>query len=706
MNLLSRFSFLLWLSLGVPGFAGAQQRHDPAHNHDDEVIPLDEVVISAPLDRPLHKQAQAASILAAENLNLAVEPTLGQTLARMPGVSSSYFGPASSRPIIRGLDGDRVRVLQNGLNTLDASATSPDHALSFEPANLKSVEVVRGPATLLYGSNAIGGVVNAIDGRIVDEKLDGTLRGSMGGRFSSVDNGYQSNIMLEGGWKGLAFHVEAFTRAAEDFRIPGNARTVGEQERNPLPAGDPEVNKVVPNSNLRSEGLSAGLSYVWDEGFIGFSFTEFHTNYGSPAEPSVFIELNQTRFDVRGAFYKPASWIKEISYKFALSDYEHVEFEDGMDNTVFKNEGYDLRFELKHEKIAGMEGVIGFQSERSDFFVAGEEAFLPPTLTESNSLFFFEDITRGPLSFQFGGRYDHIETSSRNNDVFGAPRERSFDNLNGSLGVVYSPNEDYSGAFTITYAERAPTYQELFANGNHVATNTFEVGDANLGTENSISFDLNLRKRTGWVTGSIGGYYSRYNRFIGLFPTGLLVDTDDPPDGIGDTPEFNYRAVDAQFLGAELETTFHLLHPIKPEPKDGESIAGAAHHHATTNLHLEFKADAVRARDGSTGGSLPRIPPFHLSSALILEHGAFGARLEGIYAAPQDRLAANEFRTDSYFLVNLALSYRLVQGSTTVDFYVKGMNLTNEDAREHTSILKDRLPLPGRGIVAGVKMTF
>lgn len=682
MQLPARLSYLAVMLTSL-SMASAQQPK-PA-----EVIPMDEIVISAPLERPLHEQAMAASILAGERLNLAVEPTLGQTLARMPGVSSSYFGPAASRPIIRGLDGDRVRILQNGLNTMDASATSPDHALSFEPSNLKSVEVVRGPATLLYGSNAIGGVVNAIDGRIVDEKLDGTIRGSMGGRFSSVDNGYQSNMMIEGGWKGLAFHVEAFTRAAEDFRIPGNARTVGEQERNPLPAGEKEVSKIVPNSNLRTEGVSAGMSYIWDKGFIGFSWTEFHNNYGSAAEPSVFIDMNQTRLDVRGAFFKPLPWIKEISYKFAWSDYEHVEFEDGMDNTVFKNDGYDARVELKHEKIAGMEGVIGFQSERNDFFVSGEEAFLPPTVTESNSLFFFEDITRGPISFQFGGRYDHIETTSRDNDVFGAARSRTFDNLSGSVGFVYSPNDEYSTSFTITYAERAPTYQELFANGDHVATSTFETGDFGLGVENSVSFDLNLRKRTGWVTGSVGGYYSRYRGFIGLFPTGALGPAPD------NNPVFAYRAVDAEFIGAELETTFHLLHPLTSEPKQND-----------TNLHLEFKADAVRARDASTGGSLPRIPPFHLSSALVLEKGAFGARLEGIYAAPQNRLAANEFRTDSYFLINLSLNYRVVRGPSTIDLYLKGMNLTNEDAREHTSILKERLPLPGRGIVAGVKVSF
>ena len=681
------FLFLLVLAAGSTLNSLAQQRHDPAHAHDDEeVIPLDEIVISSPLDRPLHQQALAASIMTAEQLNLALEPSLGQTLARMPGVSSSFFGPAASRPIIRGLEGDRVRILQNGLNTTDVSAASFDHALSFDPSNLKSVEVIRGPATLLYGSGAIGGIVNAIDGRIVDEKLDGTIRGSMGGRFSSVDNGYQTNMMLEGGWKGLAFHVEAFTRAAEDFRIPGNTRTVGEQERNP-PAFD--QSGIALNSRLRNEGFSAGLSYVWDEGFVGFSWTEFHNIYGSPAESAVFVDLYQTRLDVRGAFYKPLALIKEIDWRFAWSDYEHTEYEDGADNTAFKNEGYDFRLEVKHEKIAGMEGVVGFQSERSDFFVAGAEAYLPPSLTESNSLFFFEDITRGPLSFQFGGRYDHIETRSRDNDVFGSSRQRSFDNVSGSAGVVFNASDEYASAFTITYSERAPTAQELFSNGDHAATSTFEVGNFGLGVEHAISFDLNLRKRTGWVTGSVGGYYSLYDGFIGLFPTGGV----GPAPNVN--PEFDYRSVDAEFMGAELETTLHLLHPVT-----GEADKPA------TNLHLEFKADAVRARDASSGLSLPRIPPFHLSSALILEQGRFGARLEGIYAAPQHRLAMNEFGTPSYFLVNLSLTYRVLRGPTTLDFYVKGMNLTNQEAREHTSFLKERLPLPGRGIVAGVKMTF
>ena len=651
---------------------------------------MDEIVVTAPMGRPLFQQVQSASVLSGQNLTLALEPSLGQTLARMPGVSSSYFGPAASRPIIRGLDGDRVRILQNGLNTIDASATSVDHAVSFDTSNLKSVEVVRGPATLLYGSNAIGGVVNSIDGRIVDQKIDGTIRGALNERYSSVDNGYLSSAMVEGGYKGLAFHVEAFTRATEDFRIPGYARTPAAQAANPLPPGQTEVSKKMPNSNLRSEGVTSGLSYIWDKGFFGFAWTEFHTNYGSPAEPHVVIDMHQQRLDVRGAFYQPLPRIKEVSYKLATSSYQHTEYDSGQPSTLFKNNGYDARVEVKHEKIAGMQGVVGFQSDRSEFSTSGSEAFLPPTITQADALFLYEDISRGPLSFQFGGRYDHISVDSLSSAAFGPAMTRTFDNLSSSVGLVFTPNDEYAVAFTINHAERAPTYQELFANGTHAATGAFEIGNPNLKQEKSLGFDLNLRKRIGWVTGSVGGYYNRYSNFIGQFPTGVVHVVNGESYN-----ELLYQATNAEFIGSELEATFHLLHPISTDKSVQQN-----------NLHLQLRADVVCTGIDLGLEIIPRIPPFHLTSALMLERGAFGARLEGIYAAPQSQLAMNETRTSSYFLVNLSLTYRILQGPTTLDVYVKGMNLTNEDAREHTSVLKDRVPLPGRGLVAGMKLTF
>jgi iron complex outermembrane receptor protein len=305
--------------------------------------------------------------------------------------------------------------------------------------------------------------------------------------------------------------------------------------------------------------------------------------------------------------------------------------------------------------------------------ISGEEAFMPPSITQTNSAFFFEELAATEkLRFQFGGRYDHIDVDSVQNDVFGPAIHRNFDNLSGSIGAVYTPNETYAAALTLTYAERAPTAQELFANGVHAATGTFELGNPNLGLESSLGIDLNLRKRTGWVTGAIGGYYTRYNGFIGLFPTGAVRVVG------GDVfNEFSYSSVDAEFLGGEVEAQFHLLHPLEGTEADAPR----------TNLHWEVRADAVRARNAESGGSLPRIPPFHLTNALVFQRGGFTARLEGIYAAPQDRLAANELRTDSYFLVNASLNYEFKVAKTTCDVFVKGMNLTNEQAREHTSFL-------------------
>lgn len=650
---------------------------------------LDTLVVSAALERTLFEQAQAVSVLKGQALQLAMEPTLGQTLARTPGVSSSYFGPVASRPVIRGLDGDRVRILQNGLNSLDASGTSVDHAVSFDVGNLEAIEVVRGPATLMYGSNAIGGVVNAIDNRIPDERITG-LHGSLSSNFTSVDNGYSTGLMLEGGDGPFAFHFEAFTRASEDLAIPGDARSSRLQAIDPLPAGTPEPTGRLPGSNLRAEGIRGGGSYIWEGGFIGFSLGTYHSNYASPAEEGISIDMQQTRLDVKGAFYKPFGWVKELNYRFAYTDYEHTEFEITEPGTVFKNEGYDARVELKHEKLGPFEGAFGIQSDRSDFAALGDEAFLPPVLTLSNSAFFFEEVPVGPVRVQFGARYDHISVeSSESPPNFGPGQKRTFDNFSASAGMVYNPTEEYALAFSVAYSERAPTYQELFAGGAHLATGVFEVGDPNLGVEKSIGIDLSLRRRTGRVTGSVGVFYNRFDNFITAFPTGAT----DPGSGF---PIVNFRGTEAEFYGAELETTFHLLNAVTDTPPP----------EMQTDVNLEFKADYTHARDTATGTPLPRIPPFHLSSAIIFQRGPLSARLEGVYAARQNDVSTNELPTDSYFLVNAAITYSLVRGPVSMDLYLKGVNLTDAEAREHTSFLKDRAPLGGRGLVVGMKTTF
>lgn len=658
------------------------------------------IVTGNPLGRTLVEQVQPISLLDGEKLRLSLEPTLGETLSKTPGVRSSYFGPAASRPVIRGLDADRIRVLQNGLNTIDASATSVDHAVSFDPVSVESIEVVRGPATLLYGANAIGGVVNVNDNRIPDQRIDVSVRGSVGARYSSNDDGFGGDFMLEGGAGGFAWHLEGYKRDHDDLRIPGFARSARLRALDPLPPGD-EVRGTLRNSFMETEGWSAGASYIWEHGNFGAAYSGFNANYGSAAEEEVTIAMEQRRWDFQGAFFQPFSGIKTIKYRAAISDYEHTEFEGPDPGTTVSNEGYDGRIEFTHDKLGPLEGVFGFQTERSDFSALGAEKFLPPTLTKTYSGFLFEELALNEATKLQGGlRYDHISADAEADPDFGPARERSFDNLSGSLGLLYAPGDDYAVALSASYSERAPTYQELYAHGPHVATGTFEVGDDALETEEALGLDLSLRKRTGRVTGALTGFYNRFHGFIGQFPNGA------EEDGL---PVFAYQSTDAEFYGAELEATIHLLEPVSdPAPivAGGKGIAPAVISTRDDRLDLELKADYVRARDRQTGDPLPRISPFHASAAVDYHRGPFGARLEGIWSASQHYVADNELPTDSYFMVNAAVSYALHSGSTKTELFLKGVNLTDEEAREHTSFLKDIAPLGGRGVVVGVKVNF
>ncbi len=672
-------------------------------------VELDPIIITgSPLGGTLFEQAQPVSVLEGDKLLLSLEPSLGETLSKTAGVRSTYYGPAASRPVIRGLDGDRIRVLQNGLNTIDASATSVDHAVSFDPVSVQRIEVVRGPATLLYGANAIGGVVNVIDGRIADHRIDESVRGSLGSQYSSVSSGVSKNAMLEGGVGGWTWHLEGYQREGADLRIPGDARSARLQHAKPLAAGEKEESGHLENSYLNTEGFSLGTSYIWDSGYFGLAYSGFDAQYGSPAEKAVSIDLTQRRWDFQGAFNAPISKVKSIKYRFATSDYEHTEFEGGEGGTQFKNRGFDGRIEFAHEKLGPFEGALGFQFERSDFSALGDEKFLPRVLTNTRSAFLFEELTvNDTCKLQGGLRYDHISADAAEDKDFGPARSRTFNNVSGSLGLVVTPTDDYAVALSAAYSRRAATYQELYAFGPHVATGTFEIGDANLPVEQALGLDLSLRKRTGLVTGSATVYYNRFQNFIGQFTNG-----ETRPFGEGELlPVYAYRATDAEFYGGELEATVHLLKPVTaPEPviASGKNPVAPVENPsmASAKLDLELKADYVHATDISSHAPLPRISPFHASVALDYHHGAYGARLEGIWAAAQSRVAQDELPTDRYFLVNAALTYTVTKGPVTMDIYLKGVNLTDEEAREHTSFLKDVAPLAGRGVVAGVKLTF
>ena len=658
---------------------------------DQELPPissLDTLTVTANrTGQTLFEQVQPATVLDGEELLLKREPTLGETLSREPGISATSFAPGASRPIIRGLSEDRIRILQNGTSVIDVSNVSPDHAVSADPLNFSSIEVVRGPATLLYGPNSSGGVVNVINDRIAEERFTEKYpTGHYGFSVGSADNSVTQGGSIKWGAGPLVFHLDAFKRDTENIDIPGFQRS--SDFRATDPPGTDQPRNTLPNSFTSSEGAGFGASYIFDQGFVGFSYSGYNSNYGTVGEPDVTIDLKQRRWDLSGAIYEPADWIREVNFKFSYSDYDHTEFEGDETGTVFEIEGFNFRTELLHEKIYGFEGAIGYEGQNTDFSADGEEAFLPPTESTTNSIFIFEEYEiNDKTRLQFGARYDHQSHKSEDslNPNFGPGQDLDFDAFSASAGVIYNPVDNYAVSLNVGYSQRPPTYVELLANGPHVATSIFEVGDSSLDTEDSISIDLSLRKKYGRVTGSVSAFYYHFNDFISLEPTGGV------DDGL---PVFAYDAVGANFYGAEAEATFHLLAPLEEEGS------------LDPRLDLILRADYVHAENRSTDEPLPRIPPLRIGTALEYASGPWLARIDADYSADQDRNADFETETDSYLLLSASLAYQVQLGSVESTFYIKGTNLTDEEARPSTSFLKDVSPLAGRGVVVGLNAEF
>lgn len=658
---------------------------------------LDALVVTAnPLGRSIDELAQPVVVLDEADLFERLAPSLGDVVGREPGVNSTSFAPAASRPVIRGLGEDRLRILQNGVSLIDVSSVSPDHALAADPLSLEAVEIVRGPATLLYGPNTVGGVVNVLDGRIAEKPLDGPVEGRFLTTYDSTTDGESYGGRVAFGAGPLVFHLDGFHRQTENLEIPGFARSARLRAADPLPL-DEEARGEVPNSQTETTGAGGGMSYVFDQGFIGFSYSGFDSDYGTVAEEDVTIGLEQRRWEFRGEFRDPTPWLKQIDFKFGYSDYEHTEFEGPDVGTVFEIEGYNGRVEMTHQPWGGLEGVIGAEIQGSDFASAGDEAYLPPVENTNAALFVFEEYGLGAQTLQFGARYDRQESEP---DAGGG---RTFDALSTSLGLVRDFGRGYAATVTAGYNERPPTFVELFANGPHLATGTFEVGDATLDTENSVSLDLSVRKTTGWLTGSVSAFYYRFDRFTALSPA-------DPAD-FGFSPveiaeidaeglEFVvYEQVAADFYGGEIEAVLHVGHFLGYEPGEDGSLPERA-------LDLRFWGDVVRAENRDSDLSLPRIPPYRLGFDIDARWENWAGGLDFLYAADQDRTAPGELATDSYLLVGATVSYAFEIGDVRTTAFVRGVNLTDEEARLHTSFLKDRAPLAGRGVIVGLDTQF
>lgn len=666
------------------------------------------IVQSSPLGQSLGEAILSTTVLSQDELERRVSSSIGETLRREAGVSSTFFGPAASRPVIRGLSGDRIRVLDSGIGSIDASATSDDHAVAVESAIAERIEIIRGTATLLYGSSAAGGVVNVFDGRIPDFIPENGFEAGARYQHSTADNGDEVagavNAKLWSFDAGdVVLHLDGFKRNTDDYEIPGFAESERlraaeeEGEEGEDHEEEEEAFGIVENSDIDSEGGAFGVSYLFDSGFIGFSGKLVDANYGVPVaheegeeeeggefgaeeeEEAVRIDLDQLRYDIRGEIDGDWGWFEKARIRVGYANYKHKELEGpGEVGTVFSNEGWEGRFELKEKPVAlgagDLKGAIGVHWRLRDFSAIGAEAFTPPTDSSQIGIFSLKEYDAGRWHFEGGARYERTSHKAVETDV-----ERKFDAFSISAGAGLRPAEGVFAGVTVFRTERAPATEELFSFGPHLATNAFEIGDPALGKEKAVGVESIVRYRNDVFTITANGYYTNYSDFITLVPTGM------EEDGL---PVFAYRAFDAEFAGLELQ---------------GEIEFG---HAGPFDFHGDATFDFVDATARTPSGNLPRIPPISSILGVEAQSNFIDIRMEGEFAGDKVDFAEFELPTDGYKIFNAFLTLRPFGFDSPVSVDIKAENITNQDARLHTSFLKDIAPLPGRNIRFAVRGRF
>lgn len=664
------------IRLALPFFLFSSPLFAEEHTHID----LESVSVTGnPLGVGSDDLVVPVSVLNGRELSLRREGTLGETLNGIPGVTATQFGPNASRPVIRGLDAERVRIMQNGVGVLDASSLSFDHAVGIDPLIIEQIDVVRGPAALLYGGSAMGGVVNAIDHRIPKEQLNG-ITGRAEARFGGPDSTRNGAAVVDVGNGLLAIHLDAYTRKTSDLDIPGFAVS----KRKSQADGTTRENKgTLVNSSADGDGGAIGASLTFDQGYVGASFSTLNNNYGTVAEESVRIDMKSDRWDLASELTDLGGFIQRVKFRMAHTDYEHVELEDGEVGTTFKNRGLEGSFEAGHAPIASLNGVIGYQFNNTNFEALGEEAFVPSVNTQNQALYVYEELPiNGENHLQhkisFGARFGHTQVDSKNSENFGAGQNNSFNPNSFALGGLYRINELWSVTGNLSHNERAPSYFELYANGAHIATGQYEVGNANFDKERSNGIDAQLRWKNGKSSMSVGAYYTRFTNFIGLFNTGNEIDVDGEL-----LPEAQFNAVPAVFKGLEIEGQYAL----------------------TDQWLFNWRGDYVHAKDKRNNEYLPRISPLRLGAGLQYRLNSFSAKLDVLHAFKQNKVAENELETDSYTNVSAMLAYKLPT-KFNVELFAKANNLLNEEIREHASFLKDIAPAGERSLLVGVRADF
>ena len=721
------------LATGAPVVAQEVQEHDHTHENLERIV-----VTASPLDRTAIESAQPIYVLSGDALRESQAATLGETLRNLPGLQSTYYSPTSSSPVIRGLDGPRVRILQNGLDVGDVSRGGPDHAVSVETSTAEQIEVLRGPATLLYGSGASGGVVNVVDNRVPRSPID-RLEGSVSAGVGSAANERTLAASLRHGTGDFAFHIDGFKRDADDYRVPEFVNPDGERTT------------LIENSFTDDLGGTIGASYIGSRGFIGASYGRLEREYGIPGHShdhddghdhghaddddhghehgDVFANMVQDRVQVLGQLDSPLRGIERVNLNFAYTDLTHEEVEGASVESAFSSEQTELRITARHQAIAGWRGAFGIQARFEDYQAYGAEAFTPSTETDLFGAFWLTERSFGDMTYELGARAEHVRLSTSGLD------DITYRPISASAGMSYRVNDELRLTGIVAYSERAPQAAELFSNGSHYATRTYDIGGVYeihgdhshdghddhhddghahggdyhlafasrpLDKERSSNIDLGAHyDGLRWHLNA-NVYYNRIDNFIYNHNTGLWssqLDADlthghEHGDGFEHGHDhshepsglmvYQYAQVDAELYGYEV----------------------AAHFLLNEEWHFGAWADSTRAKI-SSGGNLPRIPAQRTGLDITYKQPNWDVKATYTQYWAQNDVAEDEATTDSFGILSAYLNfYPQTTGLHDIAFYLKAENLSNRLGYVHNSFIRDHAPLPGMNIGAGVRITF
>lgn len=657
-----------------------------------------DIVVTGAMQVSRKDALSGVAVLRGEDLVAALRPAIGDTLAHTPGVSATSFGPSASRPVLRGLQGERVRVLSNGVGAIDVSNTSADHATAVNPMLAQRIEVLRGPQSLQYGSAAIGGVVNVIDRRIPtsvpDEPLHLGALGTFGSAATERSLSASAEMPLGGGWVA---HVDGSYLKTGDLRIGGHALTPALRAEAlasgllpPDPDADPEIDFLanaavsgrLPNSAARTWTAGAGAAYIGDGGNIGLAYSRYDSLYGIPprlatspghGQEAPRLHMQQDRIDARAEIDVGGGLLDKLALRYAFGNYAHYELEpDGAVATAFYNKGMEGRFELTQAQRGGWRGASGLQFVIRDFDVVGDEAYLPRNSTHQVGLFTVQQYETGQFKLEAGLRYEHTRLQAKplpGQSQFGSGRP-AYDTISGSLGGAWDFLPGWKLGANLSRTERAPSAEELFANGPHAGTEAYEVGNPALRTERAVSVEAILRGSGSDYNFEASAYYSWFGNFIYDARTGGFAD------GL---PVYQVMQADARLYGLEVQGEVTLVR-----------LGG-------WKLEADALADFVHATITGAGPA-PRIPPLRALGGIKASSPRIDLRAEVEHVTAQNRVAAYETATPAYTMVNLEAVYRPWGKERPLSLMLSASNLFNVTARRHASFLKDYAPLAGRDI--------